>query len=87
MADSSEFWDDVEAAFCSGESVVLAPQACDRDGLAPVGPVWVVRFDAGEFDEHGRQVFATFRSEDGRVWEAAGIQQRAHVLSSRLSRE
>lgn len=87
MADSSDFWDAVEAAFCSGEPVVLAPQACDADGLTPLGPVRVVRFDAGERHEHDREVFATFRSEDGRLWEAAGVQRRACALSSPRSRE
>ena len=84
MADSSEFWDDVEAAFHSGEPVILTYPACDSDGSALVGPVQVVRFDAGEFCESGREINVTFRSEDGRMWEAVGVQQRAHAHRRRF---
>ena len=87
MMDSSTFWDEVEAAFRSGETVILTHPACDRDGSALVGPVQVVRFDVGELRGDAREVYATFRSEDGRVWEAAGVQQRARALPSPISRQ
>lgn len=87
MADSRKFWDEVEAAFDSGEAVILTHPACDRDGSALVGPVQVVRFNVGEVRGDERAVYATFRSEDGRVWEAEGIQQRARILPSPLTRE